>query len=221
MKTIWNQVVLCTALLVTSLPAIAARPATEQTSLEAVRNRLRANGCDRFIVVQAFMDGFLKENEPYTLSYTGDKVMINDVPLAEPFRTSYISMITSFFVEHPIGGNTRISSYKVTSDETNLSSSKILEPDYAAASCPCRKEEQKTIVIIKRPESAAAPAATTKTAATNTDPDRRIIYSVDGITVDGRKLSASEEQQYKQLYFNSVTPAPVGKETRVVTGNAR
>ena len=217
MKTTWNRAFLCAALLMTSLPAIAVRPTAGQSGLEAVRNKLRANGCDRFLIVQAFMDGYLKENQPYSLSYTVDNVTINNVQLPEPFRTTYISMIKSFFVEHPVCGNSNISSYKVTSDETNLSAAHILEPSYAAPSCACQKTEQSTTIIQKQPN--AVPASTAKTSTVS--PDRKIIYNADGITVDGRKLTASEEQQYKQLYFNNVTTAPQGKETRTVTGSAR
>ena len=127
-KTACRLLFVCLVLLSVSLPAMKARATETQHSLETVRDRLRANGCDRFIIVQAFMDGFLKENEPYELAYTVNNVTINKVQLAEPFRTAYISMIKSFFVEHPVCGNSNVSFYKVTSDETNLSAAHIREP---------------------------------------------------------------------------------------------
>jgi hypothetical protein len=186
-----------------------------QTGLQQVRDKLRANGCDKFIIVQALMDGVLKENEPYNFVYSGKEVKLNDVVLAEPYNTTYTTLLREFFKEkHPKGNMVR---YSVSTTGTDFSVAMVMKPAYSAESCNCDKSEQVVIVDDRRGRERSTPGVSKKPANQQTT----ITYSKDGITVNGRKLSADEEKVYKYLYFSKFTEAPEGKATISVSGNGR
>lgn len=91
---------LCTIAAMLVLPLISfAINKKEAAKLEAISKEMYEQGNEKYLYVDAYKDGLLKDGDVYTISYDTNSIELNGKPLPEPYHTAYKKKMAMFNAE--------------------------------------------------------------------------------------------------------------------------
>jgi hypothetical protein len=187
-------------LFICALPPVPPAAAQDRAArLEAVSREMFAAGNSYFIIVEAFKDGFIKENERFHYKNSDSLILINGKAVPQPYQRRYLKLLADF----KAAGQTRSGIGSLQCDGINMEL--VLDPK---SSLRDRREEyaiDNATGIITNEMTAEGIADTTRYL--------KIEYNTSGIYVNGRRLEGKVAEKYEMRFLELGCPKPKPEST--------
>ena len=196
-----------TALVLACLLVCSPAIAQNKTELQAISDKMYAEGDISFILVQAYHDEVLFEGQAYKLSYKDGVVTINDeIPVA-PYGQVYADRLKAFHK-----GKSGIS-HTMTGDGLVLAN--ILNPESAFRKGYAKEQKANAVSAQNEMVYDKLVNELAKDALIDTTADYQVSYGRNGFYVNGSKLNVQKSKKYYGLY-----EAITGKELHPEKGDS-
>ncbi len=179
------------ACLLACSPAIAQN----KTELQAISDKMFAEGDLHFVLVEAYNDELLYEGQSYDFAYNKGVVTINEQPLPAAFSEKYAIMIREF----EKGAEGTMFSLK----GGGLVLSEILDPESNFRKSHANMEKNRAKSMRNEIANTRILNELSKDGLVDTATGYNIGYDYRGFYVNGKKLEGKEQEKYVSMYIAS------------------